>query len=244
VVTTTLGVVASVDARTGRPVWLYLNDRGVASGGRPPRRLGSEPDTTPRESGFANQPALLTGEQVIVAPTDGPYLYSLFDRPRGPTRTLVRHRLHMLRAANHFSAEQVAGLHPGGPGVPPILVLVGKGASPEGDPPAPIAVGFDPETMQKRAWRAHGTTGYGAEPYGMAVLTGGEVWIPQRHGIGAYDLVRGRDLTTLDLGSVPPRLRKLVPEHASLAGNVIPVPGRGLFVLNPSLGVFWKIRAR
>ena len=60
---TGLGIVAAVDARTGRPCWAYRNDRGVVGAGRL-KRLQGEHDRSARETGFANVPPLLAYERV------------------------------------------------------------------------------------------------------------------------------------------------------------------------------------
>jgi hypothetical protein len=240
VVVTTLGIVASVDARSGRPHWLYRNDRGIVGASRL-QRLEEEDDPRPRETGFANGPPLLAFEQVWFAPTDGPQLCCLFDRPRGPKRTLRRWRRNRRSGFHAFAAEQIAGLVPGsGPDAAPVLVVVGRGETSEGQPPAAIAQGIDALRPGWTWWKAIATTGDGPEPFGTGLLTRGELFVPTRHGISVFGLEDGRDLATLDAATIPPRWRELLSADVPLSGNLIPVPGLGVIALSGSHAVYWR----
>jgi len=244
VVSTSLGIVAAVDARTGRVHWLYRNDRGLVGGGRL-RRLQGEEDATPRETGFANGPPLIAFERVWVAPTDGTQICCLFDRPRGPERKLRSWRRDRRDDFVDFAAEQLVGLVPQAGDDPfPVLVVVGRGESSEGQPPAAIAKGIDALRPSWNRWEAFATTGDGPEPFGTALLTTGELFVPTRHGICVFALEDGSDLATIDVGSVPPRLETLRTPDVFLSGNVVPAPGLGLLVLGPTHAVLWRARPR
>lgn len=243
VVSTGLGIVASVDARHGRPHWVYRNDRGVVGAGRL-KRLQRENDHTPRETGFANVPPLLAFERIWVAPTDGLEILCLFDRPRGRRRSLRAWRKNRRAGFVDFAAEQIVGLAPPPENeASPLLVVVGRGEVPEGRPPAAIAKAIDAFDPARR-WEAFATTGDGPEPYGTALLTEAELFVPTRHGISVFDVLDGSDLATIDVSSVPVRLRELLTPEIGLSGNVVPAPGRGLLVLGATHGVFWRAKSR
>jgi hypothetical protein len=241
VVFTGLGIVASVDARTGRPHWAYRNDRGVVGAGRL-KRLQGERDRTPRETGFANVPPLIAFERIWVAPTDGLEILCLFDRPRGPRRALRAWRKDRRAGFVDFAAEQIVGLTTPAHGAP-LLVVVGRGEVPEGRPPAALAKAIDAFDPAGR-WEAFATTGDGPAPYGTALLTEEELFVPTRHGICVFDLLDGSDLATLDVASVPAALRDLLTPGIGLGGNLVPAPGLGLLVLSGTHGVFWRVPPR
>ncbi len=239
VVGTSLGIVAAVDADDGRPQWLLRYERGAVAQGRS-RRLGSLRDTAPRLSGFRNQPPVLALERTFVAPTDGPHLLCLFDRPRGAGRELVSWRLHRRLDFRDFAAEQIVAAQDGDGSHPPRLILAGKGRSTEGDVPAPIAVALDALRPPRVLWTATATTGDGGEPYGRAVATDAELFVPTRHGISVYSTVDGRDRATLDVSNLPDEWASLLPTDVGPYGNLIAVPGKGLLAVNESLVAFWR----
>ena len=239
VVATALGIVAAVDADDGRPLWLLRYERGAVAQGRS-RRLGSTRDTGPRLSGFRNQPPILALDRTFVAPTDGPYLLCLFDRPRGSGRELVSWRLHRRLDFRDFAAEQIVAVQVPPDGAPPRLILAGQGRSAEGDVPAPIAVALDALRPPRVLWTATATTGDGAEPYGTAMATEDELFVPTEHGISIYATKDGGDLGTLDVSSLPEEWLALFPTDVGAYGNLVAVPGKGLLAVNDWLVAFWR----
>jgi hypothetical protein len=103
------------------------------------------------------------------------------------------------------------------------------------------ALRFWPDRSDGGWWGAS-TTGWGAAPYGRALLTAAEVFVPTRHGIVVYDLASGRDLGLLDEATLPPARRDALPEDVCLYGNLVPVPGRGLLAVNGSVIAYWRKR--
>jgi len=183
-------------------------------------------------------PPLLAFERVWVAPTDGLEILCLFDRPRGRDRALRAWRRDRRAGFVDFAAEQIVGLTAPQDGSP-LLVVVGRGEVPEGRPPAAIAKAVDAFDPARR-WEAFATTGDGPEPYGTALLTESELYVPTRHGICVFDVLDGTDLATLDVSAVPESLRELLTPEIGLSGNIVPAPGLGLLVLSATHGVFWR----
>jgi hypothetical protein len=239
VVATSLGTVVAVDARHGRVHWAFRYDRGAVSSGRP-RRLEGLRDGTPRQSGFDNQPPLLALQRVFVAPTDGPHLLFLFDRPRGRDRALVLWRLHRRFDFPLFAVEQVVGLDASAEDGVARLVLAGKGASPEGERPPPMVVVLDAlAPLGGELWRGVSTTGQGAETYGRALLTAHEVVVPTAYALVVYDLLGGKVLQTADASVVPETFRTGFAPGPGPFGNLIPVPDRGILAVGEDRIALW-----
>lgn len=252
IVGTSLGIVAAVDAHDGRLRWAHRYDRAVETE-RGRTRNRDRPDPGLRTSSFANEPPILTGGRCYLTPTDSEDLLILFDRPRLDLRALLSEaRPRDLGNARHM-VEHIAGVDPrplgGRMGS---LVLVGQGQG--GDPPGPLVTVYDAWTPDlvwpKKAaelralWEGISPTGFGAQPYGRALLTTREIYVPQAHGIAVFELVDANGdgshfLTLLDrgaFGAVEPRGR------ARPYGNLIPVPGRGLVSVSATTVAFWGTR--
>ena len=240
VVSTALGFVAAVDAEDGRVAWIYRYDRGVETGKT--RRLGSDHvDDDPRLTGFANEPPVLAFELTLVAPTDSNFLYGLATRPRGAQRDLERWNHKDRRSVfGEIAVEYVAGVVGGSGDVAPQVIVVGKGDSGETGVPGKVIVGLDPLHGFKR-WAFPTATGRGSVPYGRAVLTEREAFVPTRHGLMVVDLagtIEGAALLTAAPPAAPGRFLA-----ADLAyGNLVPLPGEGLLAVNNTHVTFWVKR--
>jgi hypothetical protein len=249
VVATSLGFVAAVDAEDGRIAWIYRYDRGLETGRA--RRLGSdEEDATQRLTGFANEPPVLGFGLTLVAPTDSNYLYGLGTRPRGPQRDLEQwHPKDRRSVFGEIAVEYVAGVVGGAGDVAPQVVLVGKGDSGDSGVPGKVIVGLEPLHGFKR-WAFPAATGRGSVPHGRAVLTEREAFLPTRHGILVIDLsgalggggpagAQGPSERALLEG--PPAPAPQADLFAGLAyGNLVPLPGEGLFSVNTTHVTFWR----
>jgi hypothetical protein len=157
-----------------------------------------------------------------------------------------------------FMPEQLAGVVPPDGERLSALVLVGKGEG--GAQPGSIVVvheaitgkrGIDwprsdePDPRAAEVWRGISPTGFGAEPYGRALVTAAEIFVPQAHGIAIYELVdRDGDgshfLGVLNRSAMGPKLEPTAPERPY--GNLIPIPGRGLVSVSATTVAFWKKR--
>ncbi len=242
VVSTGLGVLAAVDVVDGTVEWLLRYDRGVAATNRA-RRLGALRDGSPRQSSFQDEPPVLALDRVYAAPTDGPYVLVLFDRPRGRERSLVSWRVHRRFDLVDFAAEQVVGILPAADDRPPLLVLVGKGAAAEGEPPPPIAVGLDALSPRRPpVWRAVSTTGHGAEPWGRALLTSKELVVSTADGLVVLDAATGHDLATVDASRTPESWADILSSGAKPFGNLVPIPGVGILAVGSRLVTGWAAR--
>jgi hypothetical protein len=236
VVGTSLGILAAVDADDGRPHWVYLYNRAVETE-RGNRRIAATADETERPSSFLNEPPQLVGQRVLALPTDGDQFCVLFDRPRGTQRLLraydgrLTHRIHSFY---NFAAEHVAGVLPPTPEGPPLLLFVGQGQGRE--PPGPVAVARDLLSMAD-PWAEPSPTGFGARPYGRALLTEGELFVPLREGIAVFAPRDGSLRAVLDRDDVPAEFRDYAPETPY--GNLIPVPGQGLLSVSATTVAFW-----
>lgn len=237
VVATSLGILAAVDAEDGRPHWVYLYNRAVETD-RGNRRIAATADETERPSSFLNEPPLLVGHRVIALPTDGDQFCVLFDRPRGAQRLLraydgrLTHRIHSFY---NFAAEHVAGVVPPGPEGPPLVLFVGQGQGRE--PPGPVAVARNLLTMAD-PWAEPSPTGFGGRPYGRALLTREELFVPLREGIAVFSARDGALRAVLDRDDVPVEFRAYAPETPY--GNLIPVPGRGILSVSATTVAFWS----
>jgi hypothetical protein len=243
VVSTSLGFVAAVDAEDGRIAWLFRYDRGLETGKA--RRMGSEAeDLSPRLTGFANEPPVLAFGRVFVAPTDSNQLYALMSRPRGERRDLEGFKARDRRTDfPQMAVEYVLGAAGGFGGLPPQVVVVGKGDAGEGEPAAKVVAAIEP-VQAIVLWSDALATGRTPAAYGRALLTEREVYLPSRQGLIVVPL-RGGDAgsgsrsTHLGPGLFPEG--EGVPE-ALWTGNLVPIPGRGIVAVNTTHLAFWLPR--
>jgi hypothetical protein len=240
VVTTGLGIAGAVDARDGRVVWLFKYDRDVVDPSRA-GRLKDARDEEERESVATNDPPLLALDRCFVAPTDSSKVLCLFDRPRGAAREIVSWR--RWRLGTQFAgmaAEQLVAVVPD-PRAGAVLVVVGKGAAGEADPPGPVVVGLDALEQGVLLWRAAAPGGGGSIPCGRAMATTTEVLVPTWDGIAVYETrANGRLLAFLDLTTRDPAIEGRLPADAFPYGNLLPVPGRGFVALGPDGPAYWR----
>jgi hypothetical protein len=260
VVGTALGMVAAVDAKDGRLHWVYRYDRAVETE-RGHRRNRDFSDDAPRASSFANEPPILSQGRCYVTPTDSNELLILLDRPRGSTRTLSSHDQDRLMIGWDFLAEHIAGVAPGTDTDRPQLVVVGKGEHTR--PPGPLVVsvgaldrasGWPGEKERESRsdvwrsllnWREESPTGFGPDPYGRALVTREEVFVPTYYGIAIYEL-QDRDgdgthyLGVLDKEDMLVRAALEPPEKPY--GNLIPLPGRGFAAVSATTIAVWVRR--
>lgn len=250
VIGTALGIVAAVDAADGRIRWAHRYNRAVETE-RGNIRNRDRRDPGLRTSSFFNEPPILAGGRCYVTPTDSEDLLILFERPRMDVRALLSEaRPRDLGNSKHM-VEHIAGVdtrrREGRSGS---LVLVGQGQG--GDPPGPILTVYDAGTPNlawpreakelRSLWEGISPTGFGAQPYGRALLTSQEIYVPQEHGIAVFEL-EDRDgdgshfLALLDQGAFDPKLRGTVQGRPY--GNLIPIPGKGLVAVNATSIAFW-----
>lgn len=233
VVSTSLGIVAAMDARDGRVRWAYRNDRDIKSARRF-RGRQSPQDQMPRDSSFANEPPVLAGERCYVAPTDGQNLYILFNRPIGRERMLESQKLHQKESFSNFQAEAIAGVVAHPKDGSPLIVVVGQGENRTTPPPVVVTRTVWPPRFR---WSAPTSTGLGAYTFGRALVTQGEVFVPTRAGIQVYDLATGKERALLDLEDVPEAVRPDLPRPY---GNLVPVPGKGIVAVSTTSISYWK----
>ncbi len=252
VVSTALGILAAVDASDGRVQWVHRYSRNVETE-RGRRRNRDSRDRGLRTRSFANEPPVLALDRCFVAPTDSNLVLTLFNRPRTAGRQLVARDPDLYNVGWKFMPEQIAGVVPPRGEHPSALVLVGKGEG--GARPGSIVVVREavvgergllwprtdkPDPRGAEVWRGISPTGFGAEPYGRALVTAEEVFVPQAHGIAVFELVdRNGDgshylgvLNREDMGA------KDAPERPY--GNLIPIPGRGLLAVSATTIAFWE----
>ncbi len=265
VVATALGILAAIDASDGRIQWIYRYNRAVETE-RGRRRNRDSMDEGLRLTSFANEPPVLTMDRCYVTPTDGNELLMLFDRPRGTHRTMdCCDNPDRLMTASDFLVEHIAGIAPGKGKEPPRLVLVGKGES--SDPPGPIVVALEAKRREVKwplrkerttrpgvwkelpklvkLWEEHSVDGFGPDPYGRALVTAGEVFVPTYYGIAIYELFdRDRNGThyvgILNTKDIPAKLREIAPEAPF--GNLIPIPGKGILAVSATTIAYWERR--
>jgi len=238
-VVTALGVAAAVDADTGRTLWSWRYDRGNPDGDDPGHRLGIDFEQGARHSSFVNEPPMIADGRCFLAPTDATHVFAIEDRPRGPRRELRTWRLHRKLVSQNLAVEQLVGVTTGTADVPATLVAVGQGFAAPGEPFVCV-VGLDPATGTVR-WERALPGGGPAEPYGRALVTAGEVYVPTATGIARYRLKDGADLPLLDLPSIPTDLRDLLRPEERPFGNLVPIPGRGLVAVNATSISFWRV---
>jgi len=234
-----LGIAAAVDADTGRTLWSYRYDRGRPDGDEPGHRLDADFEQGPRRSSFANEPPLISDGRCFLAPTDARYVFALFDRPRGPRRLLRLWRKHRTEEFQNLAVEHLPGVTQVTSTIPATLIVVGQGFAAPGEPFTCVA-GLDPATGAVR-WERALPDGGPSEPYGRALVTAGEVYVPTEAGIARYRLKDGSDLPFLDLPSIPRDLRDLLRPEEKPFGNLVPIPGRGLVAVNESSISFWRV---
>lgn len=241
VVSTALGFVAAVDAEDGRVAWILRYSRGLETGRA--RRMGREQeDVTPRLTGFANEPPVIAFGRTLVAPTDANDLLGLATRPRGPQRDLrCWDPLDRRQVFQQMAAEYVLGAVGGADGVPPQVVVVGKGDAGEGEPPGNVIAGLEP-VYGRVIWSSPVATGRAPVATGRGVLTQREAYLPTSRGLLVIDL------------AAPPEQRRvgllgegLFPADepgppALWTGNLVPLPGQGLLAVNLTHLAFWLRR--
>jgi hypothetical protein len=257
IVGTALGMIAAVDARDGRIQWIYRYDRAVETE-RGQRRNRDHRDDGARSSSFSNEPPIVTGDQVYVTPTDGDDLLVLADRPLTRERRLVCYEENRELRLTGSLMEHVAGVVLPQEGREGSLALVCQGD--DGEIPGALVGVYalldggqghragqvlrwpleGPELTS--LWQGIGPTGFGAQPYGRALVTGKELFVSQDHGIAVFELLdSGHDghlLGVLDADDIPEALRKGMQGRPY--GNLIPVPGRGLVAVNATSVAFWS----
>jgi len=253
VIGTALGIVAAVDVNDGRIRWAHRYNRAVETE-RGNVRNRDRRDPGLRTSSFCNEPPLLTGGRCYLTPTDSEDLLILFERPRTAMRALLSEaRPRDLGNSKHM-VEHIAGVdtrHREGRGGS--LVLVGQGQG--GDPPGPLLTVYDAGTPNlawpreakelRSLWEGISPTGFGAQPYGRALVTTEEIYVPQEHGIAVFELEdRNGDgshfLALLDEGAFDPKLVGKIEGRPY--GNLIPIPGKGLVAVNATSIAFWARR--
>ncbi len=253
VVSTSLGIIAAVDAADGRMRWIHRYDRSVETE-RGRRRNRDARDRGLRTTSFVNEPPILALDRCYVTPTDSNVVLSTFNRPVRRNRRLVVRARDRYDAGAWFMPEQIAGVAPGGPTWPPSIVLVGKGES--GSLPGPMvvvhhALGDDqvwPQDAErplraKELWTGGSPTGFGPEPYGRALVTEAEIFVPQADGIAIYELF-DRDangshfLGLLNRDDMDTATAKQAPPRPF--GNLIPIPGQGIVAVSATTVAFWK----
>ena len=253
VVGTALGIVAAVDAADGRVRWAHRYDRAVETE-RGNVRNRDRRDQGLRSSSFKNEPPILADGRCYLTPTDSEHLLILFDRPRLDLRALLSEaRPRDLGNAKHM-VEHIAGVdvrrreNRAGS-----LVLVGQGQG--GDPPGPLVTVYDAGTPNlawprearelRSIWEGISPTGFGAQPYGRALVTQGEIYVPQEHGIAVFEL-EDRDgdgshfLTLLDQRAFGAPAQQ--EQRGRPYGNLIPIPGKGIVAVNATTVAFWARR--
>ena len=233
VVSTSLGIVAAVDARDGRMRWALRNDRDINSARRVRGRISAS-ERAPRGTGFVNEPPILLGERCYVAPMDGQLVYVLFNRPIGRDRMLKSRSLHQQTDFGPFRAEFIAGVAPHPEDGAPLALFTGRGVN--RTPPAPVVVARVVSPPRTR-WSATPSTGLGASTFGRALVTAREVFVPTHGGVEVFDLATGEERTLLNLRDVPKEAREALPRPY---GNVIPLPGKGFITLSTTSVAFWK----
>ena len=228
---TALGIAAAVDARTGRTLWSYRYDRSRPDGEDTAQRLEDRAERSPRLTTFANQPPIVADGRLFLAPTDGVHVLCLSDRPRGASRQLTRWTLNRTGDFRNLAVEHLAGVTGEADDLPPTLVAVGQGfgADPVNDP-FTCVVAIDAASGALRWERALPFGGI-PEPFGLATLAGGDVFVPSAKGIARYALADGADRPPVE---APPDDRD---EEAY--GNLVPVPGRGIVAVSASRVTFY-----
>jgi hypothetical protein len=257
IVGTALGMIAALDAYDGRIRWIYRYDRAVETE-RGVRRNRNRPDVGQRASSFANEPPILAEARCYVAPTDSNKLLILHDRPLGAGRSLLGEDRSRMIVAWFFMAEHIAGVAPARDGTGPQLVVVGKGE--DSSPPGPLVTAVDAllrtppwpdekeralRVEEKQSWSGVSPTGFGPEPYGRALVTAEEVFVPTWHGIAIYELADRDGNGTHYLGVLNRQAMlhpEPVPEDLTPYGNLIPVPGRGIAAVSATTVAFWGRR--
>jgi len=249
VVGTALGILGAVDARDGRVQWIYRYDRDVETE-RGRRRNRNRRDEGSRPTSFFNEPPILALDRCFVTPTDGKKILVLFNRPRTARRSMLNAAaVPRDQASSKFMAEHIAGVVPGEKDRASDLLLVGQGES--GPHSGPIVVSLlandgaldwpmDPE--RDLLWREESVTGFGNEPYGRALVTTREVFVPTAHGIVIYE-IHDRDengshyLGILNRDDIP---KEMTDAPKRPYGNLIPIPGRGIVSVSATTIAFWK----
>ena len=240
-VLTNLGIVATVDARTGATRWAYRYDRGRPDGDDTGQRLSDAKDPGKRRSSFLNRPPLVAHGRVFFAPTDGLKIVALFDRPRDRARVLEAWSLDRTGAFRNLAVEQLVGVVDGRGGTPATLVAVGQGWGL--DPlhePYTCVVGIDALSRHGAVrWERALPFGDVPEPFGTALVTEDLVYVPTASGIARYRVADGADVEPIDARAIPVRRAPLLYATERLWGNLVPVPGRGLVCVNEGYVSFW-----
>jgi hypothetical protein len=177
-----------------------------------------------------------------VAPTDARRVFGLNDRPRGPDRLLRRWSAHRTEAFFNLAVEQVVGVTAGAPGVPATLVLAGQGYARDGTSEAwACVVGLDPDTGAQR-WQRALPFGDEPEPFGEALLTQTEAWVPTARGIARFALADGKEAPSVEPSLVPEDRARLLDAEEMLFGNLVPAPGQGILAVGADGLVLWAFR--
>ncbi len=238
VVVTSLGIAAAVDAGTGRTVWTLRYDRGRPDGDDLTHRLDGPVESGDRRSSFANEPPLLADGRCFLAPTDSRHVLAIADRPRGRARTMRLWKRHRVDDFRDLAVEQLVGVVGEADLDAPVLVVVGQGYEHDGSPHTAV-VGLDPATGAMR-WERALPSGAEPEPYGRALVTAGEVYVPTRDGIARYRVQDGAEMPLLDRSAISDDDRAYVPESDRPVGNLVPIPGQGLVAVDVDAVTIWR----
>lgn len=243
VVVTSIGIAAAVDARSGRTLWSWRYDRGRPDGDDIGHRLDEGIETGERKSSFVNEPPLLVDGRCFFAPTDARHLFAVTDRPRGRARTIRLWRRHRVDDFRNLAVEQIVGIVGEADLDAPTMVVAGQGYEGGGAPHTAV-VGLDPATGAMR-WERALPFATEAEPFGRALVTAGEVYVPAPGGIARYRVLDGTELPSLDRAALEadgqspfdPEGHELMP-----IGNLVPIPGEGLVAVSTSSVSIWRAR--
>jgi hypothetical protein len=259
VIGTSLGMLAAVDARDGRVQWVQRYSRAVETE-RGRVRNRDRRDDGARASSFSNEPPIIARDHIYVTPTDGHNLLVLWDRPLTSSRALSILELDRMALVSTSQVEHIAGVVLPEKGREGSVALVCQGDEAE-IPGTLVGVyalrgrhGQSREEHEPRwpvfadefaaLWKGIGPTGYGAQPYGRALMTETEVFVSQEHGIAVFELIDkdgdGNLLGLLDMSRVPEAMRKGM--RGRPYGNLIPVPGGGLVAVNATSIACWRPR--
>lgn len=238
VLVTSLGIAAAVDAVSGRTVWTLRYDRGRPDGDDLTHRLDGPVESGDRRSSFSNEPPLLADGRCFLAPTDSRYVLATADRPRGRARTLRLWKRHRVDDFRNLAVEQLVGVLSEARTDAPALVVVGQGYEHDGSPHTAV-VALDPATGAMR-WERALPSGEEPEPYGRALLTEGEVYVPTRDGIARYRVADGSELPPLDRAAISDEDRAYLSESDRPVGNLVPIPGQGLVAVDVDAVTIWR----
>jgi hypothetical protein len=142
-----------------------------------------------------------------------------------------------------MAAEQVAGVTRAHGTTPPAVVLAGKGAATEADPPGPLVAALSLADGVLLWSAASPAATERTETYGRPLLTEERLFVPTREGIAVF-ATRGPDPgrleAFLDRTAVREDLADVLGEEIRPTGNLIPWPGRGLLGVGGGTMSLWS----